>query len=328
MADNSSTKALNIDVNATITNESLTSFEKLKALQKALVELQQEETELEKSKAEFAKEGLEQTRKKIDELKQAIKLEPKKEKGKPSEFFAGLFQKPEKKDSEELGKMTRGMIKQGFKQGASILQSTFNIAWDSFANLMKDVLDEMETIMQSSLLTSSKTRGNAFKYGMSGAESYGFETAKDLLDISDEDLMYMNPQQSELFRKAMKKYADKYTQLYESGFYQQMLEFQVERQAFQKDIELEFIRILMENKETIMSAMRGILVIMEKIIQIAGLIGGRNTATASEVVSNYSSKNIKVDTTFNMTGQMTRQDLINAGEMTAEAIVSQIEQFA
>lgn len=315
MADDKSIKSIDIDVNAIVTNKSLSGFDKLTELQKHLNKLTEEYNELKQSDADFAQKDLEKYKKKIQEINDAMKL--KKERNPREEaksFFKGLTGWKDKEDSESIGSSILG----AFKSGASVLLKTFGIAWDSLSDVLSDTLGEMQKILNASLLTDDTTRENVFKYGMSGAESYGFEKAKKVMGIDDDNLMYMNSQQSKLFRETMSKYAKKYTELYDKGYYQEMLNFQVQREQFQTDVELALIKMFLENKETIITGFKAILTISENLIKALGWMGSRTGETASEILNNYSSKNVSIDTTFNISGQIDKGNATTIGTQVAE----------
>lgn len=125
------------------------------------------------------------------------------------------------------------------------------------ANVFEDAWGEFKSIMQSSFMTNRTTRENMFAYGMSAAESYGFEQAKSMLGIqSEEDLWYMNQQQREQFQQIMTTYAEKYNELADSGFFETMLDYEIEMQEFKKDVQLSIVEFIMGNKETIKTFMK------------------------------------------------------------------------
>ena len=290
-------------------------FNQLTTLQSHLNKLTEEYNELKKHGSDVAKADLKQHKEAIKELEKAIKLKKQYDASSPLKAFAkSALNLKDKQTGADLASEVGSKLRNAFTSGANILKSTLNLSWMTLQQVLTNAIGEMKNMLQSSLLTNAKTRENVFTYGMSASESYGFEKAKDLLNISsDSDLMYMNSQQSQLFRESMKKYADKYAELYDKGYFEEMLQFQVEMDMFKQDVELALVRMFLDNKDTIISGFHALLTIAEKMTAILDWMGARQSATASDVLNNYSTKSISVDTTFNITGQISKEDATNIG---------------
>ena len=322
-------KDLKIDLQEALNegiNEPLKSadryFDQLTTLQTHLNKLTQEYNELKKHGSDVAKEDLAQHKEAIKELQNAIKLKRQYNASPLKSFAKEMFGIQDRSQGEDRAKELGKSINNAFTSGTKFLQKSLGLSWISLKTILDDSLKELNNMLQSSLLTNATTRKNVFTYGMSGAESYGFEKAKGLLGIqSDSDLMYMNAQQSQLFQESMKKYADKYSELYDKGYFEEMLEFQVEMDMFRQDVQLALIRMFLDNKETIISGFNALMVIAQKVTSILDWIGGRQSATASEVLNNYSTKNVSVDTTFNITGDISKESATTIGTQVADYFV-------
>lgn len=303
-------------------------FNQLDTLQEHLNKLTKEYNEIKKHGGETAKEDLQLHKQAIKELEKAIQLKKQYNASPLKTFAKTTFGIGDKKDADETARELGNNIKGAFKSGASMLKSVFDISWNSLADILKSVISEMNTMLQSSLLTNAKTRENVFSYGMSASESYGFEKAKGLLGISsDSDLMYMNSEQSKMFRDAMTKYAQKYSELYDKGYFTEMLQFQVESDQFKQDVELALIKMFLDNKETIISGFHALLTIANKIIDIVNWIGARQTDTASDVLNNYSTKNVSIDTTFNISGEINKESAVILGTQTNDYLGSVVQNY-
>ena len=308
MADDT-LKSINIDVNAVITEESLSNIERLNTLTATRSDLLENIDKLRKSNSKWAKEELKAERETLKEINKAVKL------------------KKDTKSKIDFRQFFHDSIVNGAKKGASYMAEALAISWRSFEDIAKSVTEEMGTILKHSLLTSSTTRSNVFGFGMSSGESYGFEKAKSALgNLSTEDLMYMNPKQASLFQKTMTQYAQEYNKLYDEGFFDTLMEYQVERAKFQDEIEIELIKMFVENKETFISGMKGIMKIADAILKMVQYFNKGQTVSASETISNYSSKSISVDTTFNITGQVNDMNWAKAGEQVGEYAYNAVKQ--
>lgn len=143
----------------------------------------------------------------------------------------------------------------------------------SITNVFKEAWKELGNMVNQSFLTNDTYRNNAFSYGMSASQSYGFEQAKSMLGISSEEqLYYMNDYQQEKFREIMTKYAERYEKLYDSGFFEDYLDFQIEMKEFKQDMQMEIIEFFMDNKDTIKEFMKIGISAMEFIVDALGWI--------------------------------------------------------
>lgn len=225
----------------------------------------------------------------------------------PVEFDA------DKKSIEKIKKSFDDIATHFSDKFKTSVKELFVGAAKNFTNIItssiKDVFDEMNTMLESSLLSNRTTRENAFTYGLSASESYGFEKAKDMLGIaSEEDLFYMTNQQRQKFQDIMTKYAERYQKLYDQGFFEKYLEFQIEMDEFRLDLQTEVIEFFMNNKDTIKSfldiSMDALGFITEALGWIIELLGGNfDTMTEyekqSEIASILNTSTSNVRATFN-----------------------------
>lgn len=183
----------------------------------------------------------------------------------------------------------------------------------SLTGLFKNALNELDNMVKSSFLTNDVYRTNAFSYGMTAAESYGFEQAKSMLGVNEENIWYMNDYQREKFRDVMTKYAERYQKLYDSGFFEKYLDFQIEMQEFKLDLQMSIIEFFMNNKDTIMEfmdiLMDGMEFIVDAVDWLVDHFGGNNRTSDEEKLDNIESilstyitnNNVNVQTTNNNT---------------------------
>lgn len=200
-----------------------------------------------------------------------------------------------------------------------VLRQLSNIA-NSFisgiANVFKEAWEELGNMVNQSFLTNDTYRENAFSYGMSASESYGFEQAKSMLGVNDETMIYMDDYQWGKFRDIMTKYTERYEKLYDSGFFEDYLDFQIEMQEFKQDMEMEIIEFFMDNKDTIKDFMELTMDAMEFIVDALGWIMDfldPDDRTSDEekidningILDQYVSNNNVTNNTVNMDGNYT-----------------------
>lgn len=235
------------------------------------------------------------------------------------------------------------VLAQGFTsvlKGDNPLKAIFNTALKEFSNIVHDALDEMSDMLEYSQLSSARTRELAFGYGFSSSQAFGYERALQAVGLeSMEDLMYANQQEQAQFREAFSKYTAKYDELYDSGFFEQLQEYQFEMQDFKFEMQQEVIEFFMNNKDTIMTTMRAVmktsefvLTALSKIIEFldSGRIrsSSERSAAVSDIINSYStskSTNVKIDNTFNNVSKSDQSWLANAGTMTYEQVIKALE---
>ena len=169
-------------------------------------------------------------------------------------------------------------------------------------NVFTDAIDGMKDALEFSQLSNSQTRDLMFSYGLNNAQAYGLTQAQELVGVeSFEDMMYMNPQERSQFIEAFQKYTEKYDELYESGFFEDMQDFQYEMKDFKLEMQHDVMKFFVENKDLIKAGMKAIIQIAEWIVKFFGSIvdafssGGRSdserSAAVSDIISNYTNTN-------------------------------------
>lgn len=221
------------------------------------------------------------------------------------------------------------------------LNDILTSALKSLGSLLASGFDELENILNFSQLSDANTRDLMMRYGFSNSEAYGYEKAMGALGFkSEEDLMYANQQELELFRKSFEKYSGKYNELYNSGMFDSMQEFNTQMQEFKEDVKLEVVTFFMNNQDTIRAAMKGIISLAEFAITALGKIvqwlnpdartsDSQKAANTASIISNYSNinsgTNVSIDNTFNNVAKSDQTWLAHAGQLTYEQIIKALQ---
>lgn len=222
------------------------------------------------------------------------------------------------------------------------LMEVANKFLEKLGQLVSDALDELDTISDYSRLSNAHTRQLAFTYGFSGAQAYGYDKAMSLMGYeSMEDLMYANAKEQKMFRELFTNYTDKYNKLYDSGFFDTLVEYNVEMNEFQEELKMEVVQFIMENKDLIHDGMEAIMFIAKYTLHIVSFMGdilqainpfksyksSTTSATSSDVIKNYttSNKSVKVDNTFNYTGNMGQDAFYNSGQLILQQMIAALK---
>jgi len=194
----------------------------------------------------------------------------------------------------------------------------------AIVNAFKNAWEEMSNMLQYSKLSDANTRNLAFTYGFSGSQAYGWDKAMSLLGYSsEEDLMYANAQELQQFRAAFEKYSSYYDDLAESGYFEQLQEYNVEMEDFKMEMQQSIIAFFIENKDLIMSAMKGVLEIAQFLIKSTSwLLGGNSSdrvAGTTDIISQYNTTSTSSNASLSVTNNFNNVDSSTSSTLSREA---------
>lgn len=251
---------------------------------------------------------------------------------------------------------TSTLSKQLYKAGSDVsdVASAFLTDWkagvmeiankflERLGNLVSDSLDELDTISDYSRLSNAHTRQLAFTYGFSGSQAYGYDKAMGLMGYSSlEDLMYANTKEQKMFRELFTNYTDKYNKLYDSGFFSTLVEYNVEMNNFEEELKMQVVQFIVDNKDLIHDGMEAIMFIAKialqytsKVMDLIQLLNplksyksSYDSATSSDIIKNYttSNKSVKVDNTFNYTGNAGQDAFYSSGQLILQQMIAALK---
>lgn len=251
-------------------------------------------------------------------------------------------------------KFTAGIITtltNGFGKFNSTLYALTGISVkvsDVFKNILGDMSNFIKAASTSdfgtSLITSSSSRSQQLRYGLTGAQNFALSQTMSMLGISgEEDLMYMNTGQRALFTNYMEKYINWYNEVSSSGVLQDIQLMQLDFKMFRQELAMDLLNWISQNKDTIMDAVKATISAAKWIAEIllniikffgnigTGLFGGSSsvsidsanaTMTSDRLLSGYSSTNnsksvsISMSNTISGSGDVNsiREELNNFGD--------------
>lgn len=202
----------------------------------------------------------------------------------------------------------------------------------SLKTLFKDSWTELNNMLKWSRLTNQEVRNQAFQYGFDPAQNYAFSKVSDLMGISGlEDIAYMNQQQRDKFFEKFNEYSDRYAQLYDSGFFDTLEQYNWEMEEFKEDLQYSVIEFFVNNKDTIKAILNLLMTLAKAVTSLAGWLLGTGSRSEEEKLAESrrilglttsnttnNNSNIRINNTFNGVSQQDRSWLQNAGTMTYE----------
>ena len=242
-------------------------------------------------------------------------------------------------------------LTKGFGKFNSTLYTLTGIS-AKVSNVFENILGDMSNFIKAastsdfgtSLITSSSSRSQQLRYGLTGAQNFALSQTMSMLGMSgEEDLMYMNTGQRALFTSYMEKYINWYNEVSSSGVLQDIQLMQLDFKMFRQELALDLLNWISQNKDTIMDAVKATISAAKWIAEIllniikffgnigTGLFGGSSsvsidsanaTMTSDRLLSGYSSTNnsksvsISMSNTISGSGDVNsiREELNNFGD--------------
>lgn len=147
--------------------------------------------------------------------------------------------------------------------------------FDETVSTSKDLLQSALTANQAtSLFSDAASRTRQLIYGLSASQSYAMGQTMSMLGMkSEEDLLFMNSTQAELFNEFMRKYEGFYSKLESSGTLESIQEMQLEFKLMRQEIAMDLLEWLSKNKDTILGAAKSWLKVSEVLLTVLMDIG-------------------------------------------------------
>lgn len=239
---------------------------------------------------------------------------------------------------EQYGRNTKIDVKNLGMQAANKLKDGFDTAIDALWGNLKGAFESVNKLLNYSLLTNENTY-KLWEKGLTGADAYAYDQANAMVGISDfiEESWKMTDAQREKWFETYSKQQERYTKLYDSGYFDDLQQFQWEMKEFQQDVEYEFMRIIMENKDSIMMFFELGIDFMEWTVKTLGEIARKLTGrersdlerrnATSDIIQKYTSKTsntaVTIDNTFNIKGSTSesKSELSQNGQLTYEQVI-------
>lgn len=220
------------------------------------------------------------------------------------------------------------------KKLGSVAKTVFKTMGIDLTNIMSGALEVIRKALSeegiasynttTSLFTNAEARTQQMKYGLSSASNYALKQTMGMLNMrNDDDLMYMNQAQKEVFNNLMDKYKTWYENLESTGAMEKLQEAQLEFKMLKEELAYKLLNWFAEHKDEIFNALEVIMTVVEwiadAILNVLNFFGKGASSSASALASsdnsltnNYSNKtvNVNVNTTNNANATLS-----NKGEL-------------
>ena len=201
------------------------------------------------------------------------------------------------------------------------------------------VLERVQDVVDYSRLSNLAVREQAFEFGFSPAENYAYTQTMDVMGLSSfEDLYFLTENQWKRFNDNFEKFQERYTNLYDEGFFDVVEDFNYQVAEWEEEMKYEFLQFLVNNKENVIDLLDIGENILESILKITSWLvgegeGAKRQRRASEVAeivgtgNSATTKNITVtfSPVFNGVGSETKASLDTSLSLVKEQILLALE---
>jgi len=243
--------------------------------------------------------------------------------------------------------------KDAFNKMKDTISKWASKAYEAIKEFVESAIKELQEMASWDLKNSNTYNSDAvglyMQTGLQGAEAYGFSKALETQGFNSFDdfisaMPFMNEQQLSYMKEVAEISARQYDEDLEVA--REFQNFQKEYDVFKREMQKEVIDFFMRNKYTIMTVMKGIFILSDKLVNaVAGIVdyltGSKESRTTSERqqaisdmlnissttnnanTTNNDNRNTKVtvNNTYNGVGSVDQTKLADVGQMTYQQII-------
>ena len=350
--------------NLEVVKQGLIQGEDLERVRQAYQEQQENLAKIEILKKEIAEiEMFDKDNELLDELQQKLAdLQQKTEQLQQSESndedggkgsFFGSF----KESFDELLVQASDMNAAGrnaFNNMQRKIEDFATKAKDAIIDFVNDAIEAMQDMaawdLQNSKVFNQDAVNMYMQTGLQGANAYGMSKALETqgfgsMDDFIEAMPFMNQEQLAYMQEIAEINKEQYAEDLEVALAFQ--EFQVEYDKFKQELQKSLIDFFMENKDTIMTILEGMMNFLGAILNVVdGIFGlfssakerseekkkqvtadilGVSSSTLTNNNTTNNTSNVNVNNTFNGVGQQDQSWLANTGQMTYQQVIEALK---
>ena len=206
------------------------------------------------------------------------------------------------------------------------------------AKFLKE-FQKVQDLVDYSRLSNQAVREQAFEFGFSPAENYAYTQTMDVMGLSSfEDLYFLTEKQWTRFNNNFEKFQERYTKLYDEGFFDAVEDFNYQMAEWEEDLKYTFLQFVVDNKEDVMDLLDLVENILETTVKMtswffgesAGAKRRRRASEVAEIVGTGNSTTTKNTTVifspvFNGVGSETKASLDTSLSLVKEQILLALE---
>lgn len=221
----------------------------------------------------------------------------------------------------------------------SLLSKIAEKALKKLKEIADDSVDELHNVVDYSRLSNQAVREQAFEFGFNPAENYAYSKTMDVMGLSGfEDLYFLTENQWTRFNNNFEKFQERYTKLYDEGFFDAVEDFNYQMAEWEEDLKYTFLQFVVDNKEDVMDLLDLVENILETTVKMtswffgesAGAKRRRRASEVAEIVGTGNSSTTKntivtFSPVFNGVGSETKASLDTSLSLVKEQILLALE---
>lgn len=126
--------------------------------------------------------------------------------------------------------------------------------------------------VSTSYKSNTEAREQMLTWGLSESQNYAFTQTKKLMNMSDEDLYWMNDNQKAMFSELMQKETEIYEQMTSDGTLESFQKMEIDMEVLKQEFYAYVVKFISENKDTIMYCMETGIQLLEGIMKVVSVL--------------------------------------------------------
>lgn len=126
--------------------------------------------------------------------------------------------------------------------------------------------------VSTSYKSNTQAREQMLTWGLSESQNYAFTQTKKLMNMSDEDLYWMNDNQKQMFSELMQKETEIYEQMTSDGTLESFQKMEIDMEVLKQEFYAYVVKFISENKDTIMYCMEAGVQLLEGIMKVVSVL--------------------------------------------------------
>jgi hypothetical protein len=207
-------------------------------------------------------------------------------------------------------------------QMSAVIKKTASLFTETFKNAFNQLAELGTYSSGTTLLSNSTARNQQLVYGLSDSQNYAMTQAMNALNMSTEDLMWMNDAQAAEYSKLTSIFQEQYSELASSGVMQNVQEMQIDFALMKQQFQMTIYKFISDHQTEILSFMNLVGNVLSAMLSVVGKIAdflsninlfGKNfswSSTTGEAASVTNSTNANI--TVNYTSGTDNSDKLSS----------------
>lgn len=151
-----------------------------------------------------------------------------------------------------------------------------------------EVIDDTASYaVSTSYIVNSQAREQMLAWGLSETQNYAFTKTKELMNMRDEDLYWMNDNQKAMFSDLMQKETEIYQQMTSDGTLEAFQKMKIDVEILKQEFYAYVVKFISENKDTILYCLETGIQLLEAIMKTVSVLSNFTTFNWGRRIAEY-----------------------------------------